>query len=97
MTIQINDRWRIEQDQYNFIPYIYTEGGRKYRNLKTGQTEVSKPSWKSLGRYYPTLNKALLGILHYEMEVDGRENSVEIRDYIKKMETIAETLAKYRK
>jgi len=97
MTIQINDKWCIEQDPYNYIPYIYDKGGKEARNPRTGEVIVTEPKWRHIGRYYPTLNKALRGILDYEIKQFGMENSVEIHDYIQKMESIAETLAKYRK
>lgn len=77
--IQINDKWRVEVDPHNFIPCIYKEPSEIQVGKFKGQ--LSKGGYERIGYYYPTLERALVGIVQYESKhscVDGSDLEVYI-------------------
>lgn len=83
--ITINDKWRIRTDPYNYIPERWFEQETIQSGVHKGK--VREAGYKSIERYYGTLKQALVGILHYEIANEAKEEHdvksfLEALDYI---------------
>lgn len=81
-TIHILDSWRVDWDGMQYILSKYDEGGKEYRNPKTGEMIISKAKWKPTGQYFIDIQQAVKYIIKQEVS----SNASTLKEYLAMME-----------
>lgn len=87
--IIINEKYKLIDDGTQYELFVFEEGGKEYKVVKTGETKISVPQWKRASLYFRTLEAACKRIVRMECSSDG---SVTLKEYVERMEKVEQNI-----
>ena len=87
MIVTINEKYKVDIDEFNHTLEQYDEGGNLMVNGKY-KGDLTKPSWKVIG-YFPNMSQVLREVVRIEARNGG---DTDLEGYLQRLEKLNEEI-----